>query len=219
MAVLPRRLRELMRRANLAAGLAAALILVVLGYRFVVLLTETPRNAEPSGSTVVCFGDSLTYGSGAAAESSYPAHLARMLGEPVINAGVAGDTTARALRRLDADVLAHDPRIVLLTLGGNDLKNSVPLEEAFANLEQIVTRIQDRGALVVVGGIDVPLYGRGFPAAYQDLCKRLECVLVPDVYKGIWGRRNLMSDRIHPNGDGYEIMARGFYDAVKPYAK
>jgi lysophospholipase L1-like esterase len=214
---IPSRLRVMLRRVNTLAGVLAIVVVVLLGYRFYDLVTSGPTNAEPVGTTIVCFGDSLTYGTGASADESYPAQLRGRVDEPVINAGIPGDTTSRALTRLEQDVLSRDPRIVLITLGGNDLKNGVPREEAFDNLATIVQEIQAEGALVVVGGIDVPLYGRGYPEAYRELCKHLGCVLIANVYEGIWGRNDLMSDRIHPNGDGYEIMADRFYEAIEPY--
>ncbi len=166
---------------------------------------------------VVCFGDSLTAGVGAPAGESYPEQLGRRIEREVINAGVPGDTTATALARLQRDVLARRPAAVLITLGGNDLKNGVPREQAFTNLETIVRRIQGAGALVVVGGIDVPLWGRGFGGAYRDLCKRMGCVLVPNVYRGIMGHPQLMSDPIHPNGKGYARMTDTFEEALEPY--
>jgi lysophospholipase L1-like esterase len=107
--------------------------------------------------------------------------------------------------------------MVLLTLGGNDLKNRVPKEKAFANLRTIVEAIQDAGALVVIGGVDIPFYGRGFGEAYQDLAEETGSVLIPNVYKGIMGKPDRMSDPIHPNDRGYAVMARHFYEAIEPY--
>ena len=75
----------------------------------------------------------------------------------MINAGVPGDTTADALDRLERDVLSRPPRMVLLTLGGNDLKNCVPKKQAFTHLRAIVEAIQKAGALVVSGGVEIPL--------------------------------------------------------------
>jgi lysophospholipase L1-like esterase len=195
-----------------AGGVVAAVVLIRL-------LAPGPRitNATPRGENVICFGDSLTAGTGAAPGSSYPDHLARLTGRPVINAGVPGDTTASALERLERDVLARSPRIVCITLGGNDLKNGVPREEAFANLEVIVRHIQAQGALVALGGIDIPLLGRGYGGAYRELARRTGAVLVPDVLDGIMGRPALMSDSIHPNGDGYAIMAARFRRALRRY--
>jgi lysophospholipase L1-like esterase len=192
-------------------------VLVVLASLLLSHCGPEITNPIPSGDNIICFGDSLTYGSGAEPEMSYPSQLSRMIGQPVINAGIPGDTTARALQRLERDVLARSPRIVLMTLGGNDLKNGVDRDDAFANLEQIVLRIQARGALVIVGGIDIPFYGRGFDDAYEQLCERTGAVLVPDVFEDIMGHADLMSDRIHPNGKGYTIMAEHFLESVEPY--
>jgi lysophospholipase L1-like esterase len=199
--------------------LLIAIVVVAASIVLFRLLAPRPRitNATPRGDNLICFGDSLTAGTGAAPGSSYPDHLARLTGRPVINAGVPGDTTASALERLERDVLARSPRIVCITLGGNDLKNGVPREEAFANLEAIVRRIQARGALVALGGIDIPLFGRGYGDGYRELAKRTGAVLVPDVLDDIMGRPALMSDSIHPNGEGYAVMAVKFHRALRRY--
>ena len=202
-----------MKRAALVVG---AVVVLIVCYRLF-LASPAVTNPEPRGDNIICFGDSLTHGIGAGPGESYPDHLQRMIGRPLINAGVPGDTTADALLRLQRDVLEQSPRVVLITLGGNDMKNGVPADEAFANLEQVVTRIQDRGALVVVGGIDIPLFGSEFAGGYEDLCEETGCVLIPNVFDDIMGRRGLMADRIHPNGRGYQVMASHFERAVRPY--
>jgi lysophospholipase L1-like esterase len=170
----------------------------------------------PSGETIICFGDSLTYGTGASKGMDYPTQLSRLVGRPVINAGVPGDTTATALNRLDG-LLEKRPRVVLITLGGNDLKNGIPRQTAFANLRAIIRSIQAGGALVIIGGIDIPFYGKGFGESYRKLAEASGAVLVPNVFAGIMGRRSLMSDPIHPNSQGYTIMAQHFYRALQPY--
>ena len=173
-------------------------------------------NRMPSGGTIVCFGDSLTYGTGASKGMDYPAQLSRMIGLPVINAGVPGDTTSSALKRLDG-LLDTQPRVVLITLGGNDLKNGISRQTAFDNLRSIIRTIQAEGALVVIGGIDIPFYGKGFGDAYRELAEDTGSVLSPNVFAGIMGTRSLMSDPIHPNGQGYAVMAQHFYRALQPY--
>ena len=195
---------------------AAAVVGAIVLYRAFVARPHV-TNEHPRGETIVCFGDSLTAGTGATAGASYPDQLARLIGRPVINAGVPGDTTAAALARLERDVLARSPRIVCITLGGNDLKNGVPRDEAFANLTVIVRRIHATGALVVVGGIDIPLLGRGFGSAYRELAEETGAVLIPDVLDGIMGKPALMSDTIHPNADGYAVMAARVHRALRPY--
>jgi len=191
-------------------------VVLFFGYRLFFSAPEI-KNTNPSGENIVCFGDSLTYGTGASEDMDYPSQLSEMISMPVINAGVPGNTTATALARLEDDVLSEFPRIVLITLGGNDLKNKVPKEKAFGNLRTIITSIQDEGALVIVAGIDIPFYGRGFGKAYKELCNEVGAVRIPNIFKGIMGNPKLMSDSIHPNDDGYTIMAKKFYEAMKPY--
>lgn len=194
----------------------AALVFLVIVHQ-VIFDSPPVTNSDPSGETIICFGDSLTFGTGAGPDGSYPSRLASLIGSKVINSGVPGNTTADALNRLEQDVLAHNPRIVMITLGGNDLMRDVPRDNAFENLETIVRRIHQQGALVVVGGIDVPLFDRSFDEAYEDLQSRTGCLLIPNVLKGLIGKHDLMSDRIHPNGDGYKVIARRFHKEIEPY--
>ena len=176
-----------------------------------------PEPVTLRGDNIICFGDSLTFGTGAPRDKSYPAQLAEMIGQPVINSGIPGDTTDRALRRLERDVLSKSPRIVLITLGGNDLKNGVNKKTAFKNLKDIVDTIQARGALVVFGGIRLLFWDRGYEEEYEKLAAETGALLVPDILGGLMGHEELMHDTIHPNGAGYKIMAQKFYTRIKPY--
>lgn len=170
-----------------------------------------------SGENIICFGDSLTYGTGAARNKSYPAQLSEIIGQPVINAGIPGNTTADGLERLETDVLERSPRIVLITLGGNDMKNGVDKTTAFKNLREIVEAIQAQEALVVIGGVNMLFWDRGYKAEYEKLADETGALLIPNVLKGLIGHGDLMSDTIHPNGAGYEIMAKRFHKAIVPY--
>ena len=199
---------------KIAIGIIALSVIAAI-YHFITP-TSAIVNRVPSGEAIVCFGDSLTYGTGASKGMDYPAQLSRMIGLPVINAGVPGDTTATALDRLDG-LLDTQPRAVLITLGGNDLKNGISQQTAFANLRSIIRSIQAGGALVVIGGIEIPFYGKGFGDAYRELAEESGAVLVPNVFAGIMGTRSLMSDPIHPNSQGYTVMAQHFYRALQPY--
>jgi acyl-CoA thioesterase-1 len=172
------------------------------------------KAAEITDETIICFGDSLTFGTGAGKGLDYPSQLARMLRKPVINQGIPGDTTASALGRLYRDVLSKNPDVVLITLGGNDLKNGVSKEFAFDNLKIIVKSIQERGAKVIVGGLKIPDMDRGFANGYEELANQTGATLIPNIYEGVMGNRQLMSDPIHPNDSGYRIIARRFYNAL-----
>ena len=193
-----------------------AVLVLLVGYKFF-FSRPTVRNSTPSGKNIICFGDSLTFGTGAAENMDYPFQLSRMISKPIINAGVPGDTTAMALARLEEDVLSKSPRMVLITLGGNDLKNRISKETAYQNLKNIIVSIQDRGALVIVGGISIPFWGRGFGEMYRKVCKETQALLIPNIFDGIIGDKSLMSDQIHPNDGGYTLIAEKFYRAMKPY--
>lgn len=191
------------------------LVAGVLGYRFWGgEKAYEIKNIPITVSRIVCFGDSLTRGYGATRGMDYPARLEEMTGIEIINSGVSGNTTAGGLARLEKDVLAFEPDVVLITLGGNDLKNRVSVDTARANLIRIIQRIQAAGAMVVLGGVDIPLYGKGYAKMYESLARQTGSVLIPNILEDIFGNPEFMSDSIHPNDKGYEIMAGYFYKAL-----
>lgn len=173
-------------------------------------------NKFPVGDAIVSFGDSLTYGTGAAKGFEYPTQLARLINEPIINMGKPGDTTASALKRVD-NVIQHNPKMVIITLGGNDLKNGVPKTQASENLQLIIRKLQQEGALVVLGGIEIPLFGRDYAGFYEEIARSTGSLYVPNIYEGVLGKPQMMSDRIHPNNHGYQRIAEHFYKAIQPY--
>jgi len=194
---------------------AGAIFLCLVIYFFIPSSYEI-KNAVPAGETIICFGDSLTWGTGARTGMDYPSQLSEMIDTEVINAGIPGETTAGALKRID-EILEQTPGTVLITLGGNDLKNGIKRDIVFRNLELIIQKIQDKGALVVIGGIDIPFRGKNFARAYKDLAEKTGSVFIPDILEGIMGKPGMMSDMIHPNSKGYTIMAQHFYTALEPF--
>jgi lysophospholipase L1-like esterase len=189
-------------------------LILLAGYKF---LTSTHQDFSDRsvGEKIICFGDSLTYGTGASMGKDYPSQLSKMISRPVINAGRPGDTTGSALQRLEKDVLSYSPDIVLITLGGNDLKNGVARDTAFKNLNMIVNLIHNQGARVIIGGLHIPFRDRGFGRGYQKLADETGATLIPNILEGIMGNRELMSDPIHPNDAGYKIMAQRFNKALR----
>ena len=183
-------------------------------------------NAPPRPGPIVAFGDSLTYGIGASPSSpnpdpgaSYPDQLASLIGRPVINRGYPRDTIADAAARLERDVLAETPSIVIVLLGGNDFLQRKELGESFRQLEQLIRRIQASGAMVVLVGLDglTPLSGLG--GEFKKLARRTGVVFVPDVLDGVIGHPDLMADSVHPNQSGYAIVAKRVAEAVRPYLR
>lgn len=199
----------------LAAAVAAlALLAVWIGW------PEASGPARPTaGDQVIAFGDSLVQGVGASAGQDLVSVLSRRLRIPIINAGRSGDTTASALARLDGSVLSRRPRVVLVVLGGNDLLRRLPREQTMENLETIVTRIRDRGAAVVLATVEIGFLNGGDGEAYEALAERTSSALVPDIFAGILGRRDLMADGIHPNDRGYALMADRIEPALRPLVR
>jgi lysophospholipase L1-like esterase len=174
-------------------------------------------NYPPGNGPIVAFGDSLTYGYGAEHNQSYPAVLAGMLQRPIINSGNPGDTSGEAAGRLDRDVLAHNPSIVIVLLGGNDYLRRRSLDDAFATIEQVIGRLQGAGALVVVIGLEPSLPFSGVGRRFRDVARERGCLYVPDVLDGIMGVRENLSDRIHPNAIGYRMMAERVAAVLAPH--
>lgn len=173
-------------------------------------------NRDSRGTEIVCFGDSLTYGTGALPGEDYPARLAAALGRPVVNAGVPGDTTADALARLERDVLSRDVRLVVVAFGGNDFIRRVPADQTFRNLDEIVRRVQEKGAVVVLAGVRSGLLGNPLGEKFEDLAEARRTALLPDLLAHVWGHPVLMSDGIHPNAAGYAVLAEDVRRVVEP---
>lgn len=176
--------------------------LVALGCAKLPLTNYPPR----AGSTWAALGDSLTAGEGAEPGEDYPSQLGRRLGRDILNLGVPGDTTADALRRLD-DVLAADPRVVLVCLGGNDSLQRVPLETTLANLRTIVTTLQQHGAFVVLIGVRSATVRDQYHRPFRQLARELGALYIPNILHDVLGNRARMADPIHPNAAGYAHIA------------
>jgi acyl-CoA thioesterase-1 len=174
------------------------------------------RNIESAGETIICFGDSLTEGVGAAEGEDYPTVLSRLLASPVVNAGRRGDTTGDALKRLSDAVLSKNPRLVILLLGGNDFLRQRPRQETRTNLEEIVQRVQTQGAIVAIAGIKLGLFTDEYGEIFEQTAEKFGALYIPQVMKGSLGKSSLKSDPIHPNGAGYRLIAERIAERIKP---
>ena len=165
-------------------------------------------------SQVVAFGDSLTFGTGTTGDNDYVAVLSRRVGVDIHNAGVPGQPTGSALNRLDASVLARNPKIVIVLLGGNDLLENVPLQTRVSNITAIVQRIRGSSAAVLLVGIGRPPIDP-FDGALPGLASGTGSTYVPDILEGIFGVPSLMFDLVHPNNAGHAIMADRLEPALR----
>ena len=176
------------------------------------------KNYPPKGATVVAFGDSLTEGVGSTAGNDYPSVLSRLIGEPIINMGVSGNTSAQGLARIE-DVISKDPKIVLVLFGGNDFLRRISTEETFKNIDSMVVQLQNSGALVVLLGVKGGIVLDGYEDYFEDIAKNRGALYVPNVLSGFFGKKEYMSDGIHPNDAGYRKIAEKVYSAMKDVLK
>ena len=175
---------------------------------------KTAKHAAlPRGSAVLALGDSLTYGQGANPSESYPARLAAISGWNITNGGVSGDTSAQALARLPELLRAHAPRLVIISIGGNDFLRRLPENETRANIRAIIQACKTAGAetiLVGVPGVGAALGYPGDHKLYADLAQAENIPYYADGWSKILGNDALKSDQVHPNAAGYEAFTRDF---------
>lgn len=182
--------------------------LVVLLLAFAACGQKDPTLPKLSGSDViVAFGDSLTYGTGAAEHESYPAVLAGMIGKEVIRAGVPGEVTAQGLQRLQSVLDEHRPRLVIVCLGGNDMLKRISMTDTRANLRSIIKALKDRDIGVVLIGVPQPALLSSPPEFYAELAREFRVPYEGDVLKTVLYAAEMKSDPIHPNALGYRRMA------------
>ena len=178
------------------------------------------HSALPRGSAVLALGDSLTYGYGANPTESYPARLAELTGWAITNGGVSGDTSAQALARLPELLREHTPRLVIISIGGNDFLRRQPENETRTNIRAIIQACKAAGAetlLVGVPGVGVGA-ALGYPGdhpLYADLAKAENVPYYANGWSQILGKDTLKSDQIHPNAAGYDTFARGLAAYLK----
>ena len=198
------------------------IILLVTSYSLLVTILagcakREIRNIDSKGTNIICFGDSLTFGYGAAQGEDYPTALAKLTQIPVINAGIDGDTSTEALRRIDSDVLERNPLLVIIEFGGNDFLRKIPKEITLNNIKEMVGLIQAKGSMVAIVDISAGIFLGEYRKLFYALAKEKKAIFVPAIFNGIITNPRLKSDFLHPNADGYKIIAQRIYRNITPY--
>lgn len=174
----------------------------------------TPLTPLPENAVILAFGDSLTYGSGASTEQSYPARLAELTGRTVINAGVPGELSTAGKDRLAKILAETEVDLVILCHGGNDLLRKQSRTQLQANLQAMIDEVKSSGAQVVL--IAVPKLGLGLAAEplYMEVAATNGVPIQKNVLKEVLSEPSLKSDPIHPNAAGYELLANSLYQLL-----
>ncbi len=199
----------LQRRQWLAAfgALGATVLLSACGR------DKTSAQLIPAGATVLALGDSLTSGVGATPETAYPPVLARLTGWNVINAGISGNTSAQALERLPALLKAHQPKLVIVGIGGNDFLRKLPDSDTRANITAICRQALDAGAQVLLIAVPRATIAAAMGqmtdhAMYAEVASELKIPLLREAWSEVLSQPDMRSDQIHANAKGYEQFAR-----------
>jgi acyl-CoA thioesterase-1 len=185
-------------------------------------------NTPPRTPVVLFFGTSLTAGYGLDPEQAFPSLIekkAREEGVPIkaINAGLSGETTAGAVRRIDW-VLRTPAELVVIEGGANDALRGLSPDAAKANLERVIAAVrakQPHARIALIQMEAPPNYGvaytRSFRSVYADVARKQNIPLLPFLLNGVAGISRLnQPDGVHPNLSGERIVAENVWRALKP---
>lgn len=198
-----------MRRAFLLAAFLWAAALAGCGPSY-------PRLPKlDAGAVVLAFGDSLTFGTGATPSTAYPAHLERLIGRKVVSAGVPGEISAEGLERLPRVLEEVKPALLLLCHGGNDFLRKLGDETAAANVRAMARLAKERGIAVVIVATPKPGFGVSKAPFYEEIGRELSVPVESEVLADVLTTGKWKSDLVHPNGEGYRVMAEAVAKLLK----
>ena len=175
-----------------------------------------PLQKLSGNAVVVAFGDSITYGTGAKDEESYPAQLEDITGLQVINEGIPGEVSAKGLERLPDVLDEHQPELLILCHGGNDLLRKRSTKQLASNLLAMINVARSRGIQVALIGVPEPaLFLLKSAPLYVEVASKenipIDSITLPEVESD----NDLKSDTIHPNAAGYRKLAEGVATLLK----
>ena len=176
--------------------------------------------------TLLFIGTSLTAGLGLDPDSAFPALIGRKADSAgvkvdVVNAGLSGETSAGALRRVDW-LLTGPGDVIVLETGANDGLRGLDVDSTRANIDAILGKIQAAkpAATIFLAQMAAPpnmgqSYFTGFVRMFPDLAAKHKVTLIPFVLDGVAGKQELnQGDGIHPNDKGERIVAANVWRVV-----
>ena len=170
----------------------------------------------PSHGLVLAFGDSLTHGTGAKADQSYPAVLARLIGRRVLRKGRPGELSAAGHKRLPGLLDRFQPDLLILIHGGNDLLRRLDKKNTETNIAAMVAEARARSIEVLLVAVPKPgLTGPTEARLYRTVAEKLRVPLEPDALEEILDDWEQKSDLIHPNARGYHTLAERIAAAMR----
>jgi acyl-CoA hydrolase len=202
---------------RIVRGLFALLVVLAL----VACGGDKKEAALPAGAKVLALGDSLTAPHGVRPGEDWPTLLGQKTGWVVINAGISGNTSAQALERLPALLEEHQPQLVLVSLGGNDMLRKMSQEQTVANLGRMLDLARASGAKAVLLATPKPsIAGAVFnslsPADfYAEVAKDKKVPLIKDALPEVLSDTALKGDQLHPNAAGHALLGEKIHADLK----
>jgi acyl-CoA thioesterase I len=177
---------------------------------------KTPQLAKlPNDAVILAFGDSLTFGTGATPETSYPALLEKLIGRRVVSAGEPGEVTADGLERLPEVIDEEEPKLMILCHGGNDLLRQIGEAQAESNLRAMISLAKSKGIQVVLLAVPKPGLTLTPPGYYEKIAKDFELPIEMGILRSVLSSPSLKSDAAHPNAAGYQKIAEAVAELLK----
>ena len=169
----------------------------------------------PMDTKVLAFGDSITYGYNVETQLNYPSQLSKLLYSDVINAGVNGELTDAGLRRLPSLLEKHKPQILIICHGGNDIIRRKSLIKAKENIKKMIELARKKNIHVVLVGVPMmEVLSLSTAQIYYEIAEELNVPFDGDSLEKILGDNYLKIDQIHPNGEGYKILANALANLI-----
>jgi lysophospholipase L1-like esterase len=166
-------------------------------------------------AVVLAFGDSLTFGTGANPQESYPTRLQALIGRKVVASGVPGEASAEGLARLSSALEEAKPQLVVLCHGGNDLLRKLDDAQAANNIRAMVRLANAQGAQVALIGVPKPGLLPSAAGFYEDIAKEFRLPYEGTALRKILTDNALKSDLVHPNAAGYARLAEAVAALLK----
>jgi len=169
----------------------------------------------PSDASILAFGDSLTYGTGAKDDESYPMVLQELTGLKVINVGIPGEESKSGLSRLPEVLEQYKPQLLILCHGGNDLLRKKSITKMESNIRNMIQLAKDKKIPVVMLGVPKPgLFLSSFEI-YEKIATSTGIIFIENLISDVLGDDSLKSDAVHPNKGGYRVMAKTIHSVLK----
>ncbi len=177
------------------------------------MLVSCSKNNQTKIEHIVCFGDSLTHGYGATDGQTYPYFLQQLTNIPVVNKGIDGNTSKDGLVRID-DILQFKNSLVIVEFGANDFFQQFSISETKKNMEQIIDKLKNANNVVVLASTE-DRQMKNIYIMLKSLAKEKNVLFINGILNEIWNDRNLFSDEVHPNSNGYKLVADKIYTNIK----